>query len=352
MSQWESTLVSPDYTVKQTIEVISKDSHQVALVVNSERKLIGVVTDGDFRRAILKGIDLDAPVTKIMAKSNTTAFYRKERGILLKIMRNKKIRHLPLLDEQGVVMGLLTLFEIFEEKENCNQVVIMAGGLGTRLGDLTKYAPKSLLKVGKRPILETLISNFIEQGFNNFILSVNFLGSQIMEYFGEGSAWGVNIQYLQEPQKLGTAGSLSLLSDLTRTDPIIVMNGDILTKVNFSQLLDFHHDHKAEATMCVREYDFQVPYGVVALNQEKISSIVEKPVHTQFVNAGIYVLSRSTLKLVPKDRFFDMTDLFHFLLKNNKNVIAFPLREYWIDIGRSEDLEKANHEYVEIFENQ
>ena len=352
MSQWESTLVSPDYTVKQAIEVISKVSLQVALVVNSERKLIGVVTDGDFRRAILKGIELEAPVTKIMAQSPTTAFYRKERGTLLKIMRNKKIRHLPLLDEQGVVMGLFTLFEIFEKKEKCNQVVIMAGGLGTRLGDLTKNAPKPLLKVGKKPILETLISNFIEQGFNNFILSVNFLGSQIVEYFGEGSAWGVNIQYLQEPQKLGTAGSLSLLSDMSRTEPIIVMNGDILTKVNFSQLLDFHHDHKAEATMCVREYDFQVPYGVVVLNQEKISSIVEKPIQTQFVNAGIYVFSPSMLKLVPKDSYFDMTDLFHLLLKNNKTVIAFPLREYWIDIGRSEDLEKANHEFVENFENQ
>ena len=233
MSHWESTLVTPDYTIKQTIEVIAKDSLQVALVVNSERKLLGIVTDGDFRRGILKGIDLDAPVTKIMAKSNTTASYKEERSTLLNIMRNKHIRHLPLLDEQGAVIELITLFDIFEKKEKKNQVVIMAGGLGARLGVLTKNKPKPLLKVGNKPILETLIENFVEQGFSNFIISVNYLGSKIMKYFGEGSTWGVKIQYLQESQKLGTAGALSLLTKNTATDSIIVTNGDILTKVNY-----------------------------------------------------------------------------------------------------------------------
>ena len=349
MSNWESTLVTPDYTIKQTIEVIAKDSLQVALVVNSERKLLGIVTDGDFRRGILKGIDLDAPVTKIMSKSNTTASYKDERSKLLNIMRKKCIRHLPLLDEQGIVTELITLFDLFEKKEKNNQIVIMAGGLGTRLGELTKNKPKPLLEVGNKPILETLIENFVEQGFKNFVLSINYLGSKIIEYFGDGRAWDVNIQYLQESQKLGTAGALSLLTKSSETQPIIVTNGDILTKVNFSQLLDFHHDHDAQATMCVREYDYQIPYGVVVLNQEKISHIEEKPVKSQFVNAGIYVLSPSTIKLVPKDRIFDMTDLFDLLLQNKKSVVAFPLREYWIDIGLTEDFQKANLEFLDIF---
>ena len=352
MSHWESTLVTPDYTIKQTIEVIAKDSFQVALVVNSERKLLGIVTDGDFRRGILKGIDLDAPVTKIMAKSNTTASYKEERSTLLNIMRKKHIRHLPLLDEQGTVTELITLFDIFEKKEKKSQVVIMAGGLGARLGMLTKNKPKPLLKVGNKPILETLIENFVEQGFSNFFISVNYLGSKIMKYFGEGSTWGVKIQYLQESQKLGTAGALSLITKNTVTDSIIVTNGDILTKVNYSQLLDFHHDQEADATMCVREYNFQIPFGVVNLNQEKISRIEEKPIKSQFVNAGIYVLSPSTIELVPKDRFYDMTDLFDLLLQNNKSVVAFPLREYWIDIGRTEDFQKANHEFLDIFEKK
>ena len=352
MSQWENTLVPPDYTIKQTIEVIAKDSLGVALVVSSERKLLGIVTDGDFRRGILKGIGLDASVTKIMANSNTTASYKEDQGTLLNIMRKKRIRHLPLLDEQGAVTELLTLFEIFKNKEKYNQVVIMAGGLGTRLGELTENAPKPLLKVGNKPILETLIGNFVEQGFNNFVLSVNYLGSKIIKYFGDGSDWGININYLQESQKLGTAGALSLLTNKSVTEPIIVMNGDILTKVNYTQLLDFHHDHEADATMCVREYDFQVPFGVVDLNQEKIFHIEEKPVQSLFVNAGIYVLSPKTIELVPEDRFFDMTDLFNLLLQNNKSTIAFPLKEYWIDIGRSEDFQKANQEFPDIFKKK
>lgn len=351
MSQWENTLVSPEHTIRQTIEVIAKDSLQVALVVNSEKKLLGMVTDGDFRRGVLKGIELNEPVTRIMSQSPTTASCKEERGALRQIMFKKKIRHLPLINDTEEVTGLLTLMDFSEQNEKENYIVIMAGGLGTRLGELTKNYPKPLLKVGNKPILETLIENFSEHGFKNIFLSVNYLGEQIKEHFGEGNAWGVNIQYLQESQKLGTAGSISLLPEMPEQKPLIVMNGDILTKVNFSQLLDFHHEHEADATMCVREYDFQVPYGVVDLKQEKISNIEEKPVQSFFVNAGIYVLSPSITQLVPSDCFFDMTDLFQLLLNNSKSVIAFPLREYWIDIGRSEDFVKANHDFVNIFDN-
>jgi dTDP-glucose pyrophosphorylase len=351
MSQWKNTLVSPEHTVKQTIEVIAKDSLQVALVVNSGMKLLGMVTDGDFRRGVLKGIELEDPVTKIMSQSPTTASCHEKLGTLRHLMQKKKIRHLPLINDTEEVTGLLTLMNFLENNEKGNYIVIMAGGLGTRLGELTKNAPKPLLQVGNKPILETLIENFVEHGFKNIFLSVNYLGEKIKDHFGGGKAWGANIQYLQESQRLGTAGSLSLLNEVSEQMPLIVMNGDILTKVNFSQLLDFHHEHEADATMCVREYDFQVPYGVVDLNREIITNIEEKPVQSFFVNAGIYVLSPCAAQLVPKDRYFDMTDLFNLLLQHSKSVIAFPLREYWIDIGRSEDFVKANHDYVQIFDN-
>ena len=226
----------------------------------------------------------------------------------------------------------------------------MAGGLGTRLRPLTNDCPKPLLKIGSKTVLEILLENFIEQGFHHFYFAINYKGQLIKDYFGDGSRFGVTIRYLQEQERLGTAGALSLLPEVPHL-PLLVMNADLITKVNFQQLLNFHHEHHAEATICVREYKQVVPYGVVHISQEdyQLLDIKEKPEHTLFVNAGIYVLNPSLLQYVPKHVHYDMPDLLTSIVKNKYFVATFPIREYWLDIGRLEDLQKAHQDYDEVF---
>jgi NDP-sugar pyrophosphorylase family protein len=224
----------------------------------------------------------------------------------------------------------------------------MAGGLGTRLRPLTDDIPKPLLKVGNKPILETIIRNFAEHGFVNITISLNYKGDMIKDYFGDGSDFGVNIDYVEENKRLGTAGALSLLKENPH-EPFFVMNGDLLTDVNFSHLLDFHSFGNSTATMCVREYEYQVPYGVIQTKDSDITSIVEKPIQKFFVNAGIYVLSPSVFNDIPENEFFDMPTLFNILIEKQKKVSSFPIHEYWLDIGRMSDFEQAQSEYFRIF---
>jgi NDP-sugar pyrophosphorylase family protein len=221
----------------------------------------------------------------------------------------------------------------------------MAGGLGTRLQPLTDECPKPLLMVNGKPILETILESFVEQGFKRIFLSINFKAEMIRNYFGAGERWGIQIEYLHENTCLGTAGALSLLPEKP-TAPVIVMNGDLLTRTNFDNLLQFHITQGATATMVVREYDFQVPYGVVRLDGTRIDAIEEKPVHKFFVNAGIYALSPEALDYLPAGVFFDMPALFEHLITADKVTAAYPLREYWLDIGQLEEFERAQREWV------
>jgi NDP-sugar pyrophosphorylase family protein len=224
----------------------------------------------------------------------------------------------------------------------------MAGGLGTRLGALTKDCPKPLLRVGNKPLMETIIDSCKEYGFTKFYITVNYKAEMLQAYFGDGSRWGVQIQYIKETSRMGTAGALSLLPE--RIDqPILVMNADVLTKVNLQQLIEFHLDHEAAATVCVREYDFQVPYGVVKINKHRLFEIEEKPIHRFFVSAGVYVLNPETIHLIPKNEFYDMPVLLKKLIEMQKETVVFPIREYWLDIGRMDDYERANGEYSDIF---
>ena len=224
----------------------------------------------------------------------------------------------------------------------------MAGGLGTRLRPLTQDTPKPLLKVGNKPILETIIENFAKYGFVNITISVNYKADMIKEYFGDGSALGVNIDYIEESKRLGTAGALSLIKERPQ-EPFFVMNADLLTNVNFEHLLDFHLLERSVATMCVREYDYQVPYGVIETDGSLITSIKEKPLHKFFVNAGIYTLSPQVFEYIPKDEFYDMPTLFEDIIANNLKSVSFPIHEYWLDIGRMEEFEQAQNEYNEVF---
>jgi dTDP-glucose pyrophosphorylase len=348
MNDLKKVTVNSNSTIKATIKVIDEGALQIALVVSEEMKLLGTVTDGDVRRALLKGITLDEKVELIMNKAPMVSMEGEDSSIILSRMKSKNFHHMPIVNKDGKLIRLETLDELLAPEQRDNIVVLMAGGLGARLMPLTEECPKPMLKVGGRPILETIILNFIEHGFKNFFISLNYKPEVITDFFGDGSKLGVQISYLYENQKLGTAGALSLLPHRP-TKPMIIMNGDLLTKINFSQLIDAHQKNLAAATMCVREYDFQVPYGVVKINDNKILGIDEKPIQRFFVNAGIYVLNPEALDLIPKDTNFDMPTLFEKLIEAKQETKVFPVREYWLDIGQMADFDRANGDFMKVF---
>lgn len=345
MIDWKNIVVSHKTPLKDTIARIDASGVQLALVLEADGRLAGVLTDGDIRRAILRGQSLETATGEVMNTQATSVLATTSREEMLALMRRKGIHQLPLLEETGRVVGLATLDQLIGAVERPNWVVLMAGGLGTRLRPLTEEFPKPLLAVGGKPILESILESFAEQGFRQFFVSVNFKAELIQNHFGAGERWGVTVDYLRESSRLGTAGALSLLPRAPSA-PLIVMNGDLLTRTNFDGLLAFHAEQSAAATMAVREYDFKVPYGVVSLDGLRIKSIEEKPVHRFFVNAGIYVLSPEVLDYMPDQSFFDMPTLFEKLIADGKTTAAYPLREYWIDIGQREEFEKAQKEWA------
>lgn len=349
MQNWDKILISPFTTVQETIRIIDESSAQIALVVDEKTRLLGTITDGDIRRGILSGISLDYPAKKIMNSNPIVAKQTEYKSLILNKMISSRLHQIPIVDNHFTVVGLEILDDLIQiQSRKENWVVLMAGGLGSRLRPLTNECPKPLLRVGAKPILETILESFIENGFRKFYLSVNYKAEMIEEYFADGSRWGVEIRYIYEDKRMGTAGALGKLPELP-THPIIVMNGDLLTKVNYSFLLDFHQENNSKATMCVREFDYQIPYGVVRIEKHRLIGIEEKPVQRSFVNAGIYVLDPSALELIPKDTFFDMPTLFELLIQEQKQTSVFPIREYWLDIGRVDDFNRANTEYKEVF---
>lgn len=344
MKDWRQTLVSKESCILDAIQVLDKAACQICLVVDASNRLLGTITDGDIRRGILGGIAMSAPVTQIMNPKPRTALPGDDQTALIAIMRQHLIHQMPLLDAEGVVVGLAQMDELIgRSARRGNPVVLMAGGLGKRLRPLTEDIPKPLLPVGGRPILERILEGLVAQGFWRFYLSVNYRADMIEEHFGDGSRWGVSITYLREDQAMGTAGPLSLLSERSSL-PVLVMNGDLLTQTNLPRLLDYHQQRGAQASMCVRKYDFQVPFGVVRLDGAEITGIDEKPVHEFFVNAGIYLLEPAILDLIPPKQALDMPELFTRARLQGLLTVAFPIHEYWLDIGRLDDFEKANHE--------
>ncbi|MFJ9501232.1 nucleotidyltransferase family protein [Brevibacillus centrosporus] len=348
MENWMNIIVQPDTPILKAIEIIDAGARQLALVVDEQKRLLGTVTDGDIRRGLLKGKLLSEPVSLVMNTYPTVASPFDTRENILALMKVRQLHQIPVVDEEGRVIHVEMLNDLLRPKRKENAVILMAGGLGTRLRPLTQECPKPLLNVGNKPLLETILLNFIEHGFYRFYISVNYKADMIKDHFGDGSRWNVQIEYINEEKSLGTAGALSLLPEPPSL-PFFVMNGDLLTKVNFEQLLDFHVAHQASGTMCVRDYDYQIPYGVVKVDKQRLVGIEEKPVQRFFVNSGIYVLDPAVIDLIPYNSFFDMPSLFEALMKQNKETIAFPIREYWLDIGRISDFERANIEFAEVF---
>ncbi len=340
--------ISPQATIKEAIETIDKGVMQIALVVENAR-LIGTITDGDIRRGFLNGRSLTDKIEGLYNTAPLTGALGQTSEDLVQLALARGIKQLPILDDDGKLVGIEYIDDYLRGPEKPNAIILMAGGLGTRLRPLTADMPKPMLTVGTKPILETILESFSHYGFRNFYLSVNYKADKIRNYFKDGGQYGVNINYLTETTKLGTAGALSLLPNNIK-DPIIIMNGDLLTNVNFERLLNYHLLAKAEATMCIREYKLQIPYGVVKTEGATIQEIIEKPTQNFFVNAGIYVLRPSALKLIPANSFFDMPQLFQNLIDEKRKACSFPITDYWMDIGQPNDFKRANSEYDEIFD--
>lgn len=344
MQGWKKCLVTQEQNITEAVRVIDSTIARIAVVVGVDGKLLGTVTDYDVRQAILNGVSMDSPVGRIMNRAPKFLTGERDSQAVLAKMRECKVKQLPVVDD-GVVVDLKVPADFEITSARTNPVLIMAGGLGTRLRPLTDTCPKPMLKLGSKPILQIILESFIEEGFRDFYFSVNYKAEVIKEYFGAGEGFGVNITYLEENKRLGTAGALSLLPD-TIKEPVIVMNGDLLTKVDFHQLLEFHYNRHGQATMCVREYSYRLPYGVVKFDGWNITGLREKPGYTEFVNAGIYVVSPDMIKLVPPDKYYDMTDLFNDMIERKEKALIFPIREYWMDIGRLEDFEKAQADFL------
>ena len=345
---WKESVIFPTASVKDVMQVMDKSALQIAFVVDAENRLLGAVTDGDVRRSILRGGDLSQSVATIMNVHPVVALRGTERAALLRLMKAKTVRQIPLVDKEDHLVGVSQMEELLYRPRRDNAVVVMAGGLGTRLRPLTDKIPKPLLKVGAKPILETILESFLDAGFHRFYFAVNYKSQMIEDYFGDGSQFGAEIEYLHEKKRMGTAGALYFLPKPPK-EPILVMNGDLLTKVDFGELLDYHLEQEATATMAVREYNYQVPYGVIDFDGEQITGIREKPSYSFFVNAGIYVLSPVAVAQVNKEEFFDMPQLFNALVMEGQKTTVYPVREYWLDIGRMDDFERAQDEYVETF---
>ncbi len=350
MSDVTPSLVAPDDSLRKAIETIDTSAGKIALVVDGERRLLGTVTDGDIRRGLLSGVAMERPVSEVMNRHPRVAGPGDDKATLLERMRRERVRQLPLVDTAGRLVGLETLAELLQTGRRDNWVVLMAGGEGRRLRPLTSELPKPMLPVGPKPILETIVDSFVDAGFHRFFISVNYKAESIERHFGDGAARNVQIRYLRESHALGTAGALGLLPERPAA-PLIVMNGDILTKVDFGQVLDFHRDHDAVATMCVREYGLQVPYGVVQIDGHRLTAIEEKPTIRHFVNAGIYVLEPEVLDEVEPDTPTTMPRLFERLLAKGTTCSVCPVREYWLDVGRMTDFERANAEFAGMFDD-
>ena len=285
---------------------------------------------------------MDSLITLVMNDSPLTVNNRTPKEKILILMENQDLLHMPIVDRFGKLCNLKTLHHLIEKSTYANPVFIMAGGFGTRLYPLTEVKPKPMLNVGGNPILETIINRFVDAGFHNFYISTHYKSEVIQNYFGDGSDRNITIEYLYEEIPLGTAGSLGLLPKKISKLPIIIMNGDLLTKINFENLLDFHSKSECPATMCVREYDFQVPYGVVDIKEQKVIDILEKPVQSFFINAGIYVLNYDLISKIDGKSYIDMPNFLKSNIKSGDNVNVFPIHEYWIDIGIMEEYERAN----------
>jgi len=334
-------------TIKDAVETLEKGELKIVLVLDQDNVLKGTVYDGDIRRALLRGLGLTSEISKVMSINFISV--SKEAGFkeVKKTMQKNSIFHVPVTDEENKLLGIHVLDNYgFENdlREYPNSVLLMAGGRGERLMPLTENCPKPLLKINGKPMLEIILEQFIKAGLRKFYISVHYLSDQIIDYFGDGKKWDVSISYLHEEEPMGTAGALNLLPK-TINHPILIMNGDILTKINLPQLLEFHENNNADITISGSEYYYTSPYGVIDVEGINFKSIIEKPTFKHFINAGIYVINPIIINELGNKEYLDMPDLLNRRIDKNYKIVVYPIHEYWLDIGRIDSLNQAKIEW-------
>ena len=348
MRQWEKALIGPEATFRDALISIDSTGAGIALVVDGDRRLLGALSDGDVRRALIKGAGMEDRAIGAANKKPVSADDHQDPAAMLATLRAHSLRQLPILDAGRRVVGMVTVEDFLNIPVRTNPVVIMAGGKGERLAELTRDTPKPMLTVGSRPILDTIVGNLAGQGFRNFWLAVNYKAEQIEGHFGDGSAMGLDIRYLREEKPLGTCGALSLMP--RPDEPFVVTNGDVLAKADYSHLLDSHLQSDALATVVVRDYQMQVPFGVVNANGAQVIRIDEKPTQSYTISAGVYVLSPAVLDLIPGDVFYDMPTLIADMIARELPVRLQRAEGYWMDIGRPTEYAQANADFGAVFE--
>lgn len=340
-TEWRSLRVDPATTIRETLRVIDRSRLGIALVTEGDR-LVGTVTDGDVRRAVLREVPLEAPVHEIMYRDFTFLPQGAPEGVARDLMQARQIKQLPVLAADGTVVGLYYLPDLLAPSPRPNWVVVMAGGQGRRLRPLTDEIPKPMLPIGGQPLLEVIIRRLVDHGFRRIFLSLHYRSEQIESYFRDGTPFNCRIEYLREDQPLDTGGALALLPERP-TAPLLVINGDVVTDVNFSALLDYHVQHAGAATLCVREYAHEIPYGVVRCEGEVVQGLEEKPVQRVLINAGIYVVDPRLLSYMPAGQSWPLPRLVTNAMAAGERISAFLVHEQWLDIGQPADYERARN---------
>ena len=340
--------VEENSTIIDTLKEINENTKGIALVVDENRVLIGTITDGDIRRAILAGLPITSSIREVYNKNCRFVLQGTSLEVIERIFENDKLRFIPVVNEAHIVVNYYEANNLGESLDRDNAVLIMAGGLGKRLKPLTDDIPKPMLKIGDKPILQTIIEQFRDKGFKNILLSVNYKSEIIESYFRDGSDFGVRIKYIKEEKRMGTAGSIKLAEENLKK-PFFVINGDILTNVDFQAILDYHIENNFIMTIGSRSYEMQVPYGVLNLDENCVTSLEEKPVVSFYVSGGIYVLNPETLPFIPENAHYDITELINNISKEKYKIGSYPIQDYWMDIGHLKDFYKANEDIKKYF---
>lgn len=338
---WSNLLVSKDISINEAVHRLNETATKILLVVNQHRKLIGTVSDGDIRRGFLRGYSFEDSLEKVMNCAPVTTCVSMNDSQVFDLMRNKKVQQIPKLDDNGLIIGLYLWDELDLRKCRNEFFVIMAGGFGKRLMPYTENCPKPLIRIGNKPILQHIIEKAKENGFHRFVITTHYLGEMIEAYFGSGEWLGVQIIYVKEESPLGTAGALGLINSILNNESFVVSNGDIISDINYGNLIDYHYQCASDATMAVRMHELQIPFGVVNTDGTNIISIEEKPNKFFYVNCGVYAFRSEALSCMEKDGILDMPDFFDILIKKQKKVNAYFMSEPWLDVGRHEDLQLA-----------
>ncbi len=339
-ANWKKAVISENATFQQAFQNLNDVAIKLCICIGSDGRLLGLLTDGDLRRGLLRGLTMEDSVSEVINRTPLVVPSETDPSTVRSLMRANKVAQVPSVDEEGQVTGLYLWDELGPSNYHDHTMVLMVGGLGKRLRPFTETCPKPMLEVAGKPMLQHIVERAREQGFRNFIFCINYHGNMIRDFFGEGNKFGVKIEYVEESQPLGTAGALSLIEN-TPAQNFVVSNGDVLTDVDYTELLNFLKLHDAKGAMAVKLHEWTNPFGVVEMDGLKITGFSEKPVLRSHVNAGIYALTPDVLNLLSPDEYCDMPTVFELLAKEGEKVVAYPMYEPWLDVGRPDDLKTA-----------